>query len=80
VPIAWATASVLVESSLAILSSTSSSNSGVLTLRVLHQPAEGKEIPFRGGVDEVEQTFCGVDDFCEETAVGRCGELLFRFL
>jgi hypothetical protein len=23
---------------------------------------------------------CGVDDFCEETAVGRQGELLFHFL
>jgi hypothetical protein len=46
----------------------------------LHQPAEDEEIPFLGGVDEVEQTLCGVDAFCEETAAGRRGELLFRFL
>jgi hypothetical protein len=47
---------------------------------VLHQRAEDEEIPFLEGVDEVEQTLCGVDGFCEETAFGRCGELLFRFL
>jgi hypothetical protein len=46
---------------------------------VLHQRAEDGEIPFIEGVDEVEQTLCGVDASCEETAVGRYGELLFRF-
>jgi hypothetical protein len=47
---------------------------------VLHQSAEDEEIPFLEGVDEVEQILCGVDDFCEETAVGRYGELVVRFL
>jgi hypothetical protein len=46
---------------------------------VLHQLAEDEVIPFLEGV-EFEETLCGVDDFCEETAVGRYGELLFRFL
>jgi hypothetical protein len=47
---------------------------------VLHLHAEDETIPFLEGVDEVEQTLCGVDDFCKETAVDRYGELLFRFL
>jgi hypothetical protein len=51
-----------------------------LCCAVLHQRTENEEIPFLEGVDEVEQTLCGVDDFCEETAVGKYGEILFRFL
>jgi hypothetical protein len=47
---------------------------------VLYNHAEDEEIPFLEGVDEVEQTLCGVDDFWKETAVGRYEELLFRFL
>jgi hypothetical protein len=47
---------------------------------VLHQHAKDEEILFLEGTDEVKQTLCGVDNFCEETAVGRYGELLFRFL